>query len=114
MEGLNIFDILIALSGVYLIYEAVRMKRTGDITGGVIVSKEVDVNNIRDKEGFIKYMFGKVFAMGILALIVGVVGMINSWLKGPVFLSLIGVLAYLAVLILFAVASVKARKKFIE
>lgn len=114
MGNINIFDLLIAASGIYLIYTAIMMKRTGEIKSGVIVSKEVDVNQIKDKEGFIRYMYGKVMVIGILAVAVGAGSIINTNLNGPAYLSLVGIGGYLAVLIFYAVASAKARKKFID
>lgn len=114
MGNINIFDLLIAASGIYLIYTAVMMKRTGEIKSGVLVSKEVDVNQIRDKKGFIEYMYGKVLVIGILAVALGAGSIVNTNLNGPAYLSLIGIGAYLAVLVFYAVASSKAKKKFID
>ena len=90
------------------------MKKTGELKTGVIISKDVDVNKIRDKEGFIRYMFGKVLLLGILAVVVGGIGIFNTKLNGPDYLSLIGIGCYLAVLVIFGVASSKAKKMFID
>lgn len=114
MDTMNIFDLLICLSGIYMIYTAWIMKKTGKITTGVFISKDVDVDQIRDKEGFIKYMFGKVLFMGIATCIIGGVGMITARLNGSEYIMLIGVLCFMIILILFALATHKARKKFIE
>ena len=114
MGDVNIFDLLITLSGVYLIYTAVIMKKSGKITGGVIVSKDVEVDKIKDKDGFIKYMYGKVLLLGILTCIVGAVGIVNNKLHGPVIISFIGVICYLVMLVLFAAATVKAKKRYME
>ena len=62
--GTNLFDYLIILSGLYLVYTGINMKQTGEIKTGVIVSKDVDVNRIKDKEGFIKYMYARVLIIG--------------------------------------------------
>lgn len=114
MNSMSIFDLLIAASGLYLIYTAWMMKTRGRITKGVIVSKDVDVEKIRDKDGFIHYMFAKALWMGVLAAAVGTVNLINTYLKGPVWISMAVVIGYFVVLMAFAVVSVKARKKFIE
>lgn len=113
MNTMNLFDLLIVISGFYLIYTAVSMKRTGKIAGGVLLSKDVDVNKIRDKEGFIHYMYGKVILLGILTCAAGAMGFITESINGPVWLPLIGVGCYLVILILFAAASNKAKKLFI-
>ena len=114
MDNTSIFDLLIAGCGLYLVYTAVVMKTKGKIIKGVLVSKEVDVEKIRDKEGFIRYMFGKVLLAGILAAAVGVTNLINFYVKGPAWISMAVVAGYFAVLMVFAVSSVKARKKYID
>ena len=43
--GTNLFDYLIILSGLYLVYTGINMKQTGEIKTGVIVSKDVDVTS---------------------------------------------------------------------
>lgn len=112
--GTNLFDYLIILSGLYLVYTAVNMKQSGEVKSGVIVSKDVDVNRIRDKEGFINYMYGRVLVIGVLAIAVGGLGVLSTRLNWPGYLSLLATGGYLIVIICFAVASAKARKKFID
>ncbi len=112
--GTNLFDYLIILSGLYLVYTAVNMKQSGEVKTGVIVSKDVDVNRIRDKEGFINYMYGRVLVIGVLAIAVGGLGVLSTRLNWPGYLSLLATGGYLIVIICFAVASAKARKKFID
>lgn len=110
----SIFDLLIAGSGLYLIYTAIMMKKHGQIKAGVIVSKDVNVDKIRDKEGFIRYMYGKVLLIGVLATLVGIVSLVNTKLNGPDYVTVIGAVGYLVVLGIFAATSMKARKKFID
>ena len=106
--GTNLFDYLIILSGLYLVYTGINMKQTGEIKTGV------DVNRIKDKEGFIKYMYARVLIIGGLAVAVGAVGVLSTWLNWPGYLSLVATGGYLVVIICFAVASAKARKNFID
>lgn len=114
MNTTNIFDLLIALSGAYLIYAAVIMKKDGKIVSSILPGKDVEANKMKDKEGFIKYMFGKLLLLGVLTLAAGIISMINTELGGPVYISLIGVVVVLTVLIVFSVSLTKARKMFIE
>lgn len=110
----NIFDILIIVSGLYLIYAAVIMKKDGIITSGVLISKDMNPDQIRDKEGFIKYMFVKVLALGILTCLVGGVGFLSSKMDGAAWISFVGIGLYFVVLIFFLVAANKAKKLFVE
>lgn len=113
MDAANIFDLLISLCGLYLIYAAVVMKKDGRIVNG-IVSKENIADGMRNKEGFIKYMFGKIMLLGITATLAGIIGIVNTKLEGPAYISLIGTIVFFAALVLFTVASGKAKKKYIE
>lgn len=114
MGTINIFDALIIVSGLYMIYTAFNMKHSGKITSGVLISKDVDVDKIRDKDGFIKYMFNKVLVMGILTCLIGLGGMLLTKINAPSYVMLIGMGCFIIVLILFTIATYKAKKKFVE
>lgn len=114
MGSVNIFDILIILCGLYMIYTAVIMKIKGRITPGIVVSKDVDTKKIRDKEGFIGYMFGKVLLMGVLTSAIGGFGIVVTRLNLPAYITLISLGCFMVLLIIFAVASNRAKKQYIE
>ena len=97
MGNINIFDLLIGASGVYLIYTALTMKKTGEIKAGVLVSKEMDAGRIKDKDGFINYMYVKTMILGVLSIAYGLAGIIDERLQvlGPI--KYILLLAFLAV-----------------
>ena len=114
MGNVNIFDLLIGASGVYLIYIAVVMKKTGEIKTGVIVSKEMDVNKMKDKKGFIDYMFGRVLLAGALIVLSAAGNLAVTELNGPLWLSMAGNARFVAALIIYMVAYRKARKLFID
>ena len=83
MGNINIFDLLIGASGVYLIYTALTMKKTGEIKAGVLVSKEMDAGRIKDKDGFINYMFSRVLLAGALIVLSAAGNMAKTGLNGP-------------------------------
>ena len=114
MGNVNIFYLFILASGVYLIYTAVMMKRTGEIKAGVIVSKEMDVDKMKDKKGFINYMFGKVLLAGVLIVLSAAVNLAGAGQNGPLWLSMAGNIGFVAALILYMAAYMKARKLFID
>lgn len=114
MSNLSIFDLLITGSGLYLIYVAVIMKTRGEITKGVIVSRDVNTDSMRDKDGFIRYMYGKSLFMGILTAAAGALNMANFYVQGPAWISMAAVAGYIMALVVFAVFTLKARKKFID
>lgn len=114
MVSFSMFDLFIMASGIYLVYTAVMMKKSGEIKNGIIVSKDIDINKIKDKQGFINYMYGKVLMIGALAVVVGGGSMLNTKLNGPAYLTLIGIILYLIVFVFYAIAFSKAKKMFID
>lgn len=110
----NIFDLLIGAGGIYLIYTAVVMKKTGEIKTGVLVSKETDIHKMRDKEGFINYMFGKVLLIGVLTVLAAIGNVLRTSYGGPIWISLAANGCYVAVLIFYTAAFSKAKKMFID
>lgn len=112
MEGTNVFDLLIGLCGAYLIYAAISMKVTGNIIAGVMFGKGEDVSSIKDKQGFINNMFGKVLVTGIVVCIGGVVGLLEEMWNLPYYVTLIATACYLIMLVWFVIASQKAKKKY--
>lgn len=111
---MSIFDLLIAGSGVYLIYIAILMKWKGEIRKGVLVSKDVNPERIRDKEGFINYMFPKTIVIGALTVAVGCINMSSPYISGSAWLPLAITAGYFAALMAFASFTMKARRKFID
>lgn len=114
MGNINIFDLLIGAGGVYLIYTALAMKRTGEIKAGVLVSKEMDVNRMKDKEGFINYMFGRVLLAGVIIVLSAAASLARTGQNGPTWLSVAGNAGFVAALILYMVSYAKAKKMFID
>lgn len=113
MDTMNIFDLLILGCGIYLVYSALTMKKTGKIAAGVLLSKDVDADKIKDKAGFIQYMFSKLLGLGILTCVAGAWGLIAPKLNASGWVTLIGWGCYMVCLVLFAVSANKAKKKFV-
>ena len=68
----NIFDLLVIACGLYMAYCAVMMKTRGRINSGVVMSRGLDESKIKDKEGFIKYIWWKLLAVGLLCAASGI------------------------------------------
>ena len=109
---MNLLDYLIAFGGIYLIYASILMKVKEKIIKNVMVRPEVDLEKVRDKEGFIRYMWIRALAMGILAVFIGGVGILGPKMEAPILLAM--VLGYLVLLIGLGVISARARKKFLD
>ncbi len=106
-------DMFMAFFGGYLLYAAVKMKRTGEVVKGVMVSKEVDLSRARDLPGYIQYMYGKTVIMAGSALACGVVGVVNDLYGGLTMVQLVMSAVFFIVVVVFGVITVKAQKKYL-
>lgn len=109
----SIFDIIILVSAIYLIYSAVEMKRAQSIQGSVLISKQINLKAAKDIPGYIQYMYGKTIALGLLGILCGAVGIYNSYAGTLDILQSIFTFAYFIVIVVYAALSVKAQKKFL-
>lgn len=62
-------DILCMLCGAYLLYTGVVMKVQGRIISNVVLRKNTNEDSIRDKEGFIQYLYWKLAVIGIVIIL---------------------------------------------
>lgn len=78
MEMGNVIDILFMGSGIYLIFSAFMAKKNGTITANVMLGKNMDEKCIKDKTGYITYMYKRILIAGILVVIAGMINFIND------------------------------------
>jgi len=76
----SIIDIISIAIGVYAFYACFLMKTTGDLKTKLLSSGDIDVNKCKDKKGYIKYIFLKLFFLGILSVLSGASGLIDSYI----------------------------------
>lgn len=109
----SIFDIIIIVSAIYLIYSAYDMKKTGSIEGSILISKDTDLKKAKDIPGYIQYMYAKTMILGVLGIISGALGIYNSYGGNLDMLQYITMVIYFLVIVLYGYFSVKASKKFL-
>lgn len=108
-----IFDVLILLSGIYLIYTAWEMKSSGKVQEA-LVSKNVNLRTARDPKGFIDYMFVKTVIIGVAAALCGGFSLYNDYFaKGYDVLQIAAMAIYFVVLLIYGFFITKAQKKFL-
>ncbi len=116
--NLNLFDILVIGAGLYMAFCAVMMKVKGEIKSNVVLSRNVDENSLKDKEGFIAFLWWKLLAVGLLCAASGVFNLIYTSIAETsdtyIFVQ-IGVNTFFFILlIVYGVVVVKAQKKFMK
>ena len=72
----QIFYVILALLGIYLICSVGRMKRKEEISSFIIPQEELA--KCRNKKGFIEEMTKSMLVFGIITLLYGVFGIVNS------------------------------------
>lgn len=108
-----LLDAFIAGFGVYLIYSAVNMKRTGELKKGIMIRKDADLSSATDIPGFINYMYAKTIAVGACTALCGVVGVVNDMYGGLGMVQLVMTFLFFLVVVIFGFMVVKAQKKYL-
>ena len=92
----GMIDILFFGSGVYLIYMAVMAKKNGNIVSNVMLAKSVSESSIKDKLGFIDYMYKRILLAGVMIVIASIIHLVNDYYLYSSTLTWIGIIVILA------------------
>lgn len=113
MNSSNIIDVLFMGSGIYLIYTAIMAKKNGEIAANVMLGKNMDEKKIKDKVGFIDYMYKRILLAGILVVIAGLMNYVNDifFFSKPVTAVASGLI--IVAIVLYFVASKKGQKQYL-
>ena len=106
---LLIFDAVVLAYGFYTIYSAISMKRTKDLSNWLVGAETAA--SIRDKEGYISFIFPKIILMGAMAVVFGAVSLVNDCVTPITLVMQVMVLVFLAICVLLFVTVRKAKKK---
>jgi len=114
LDTFLIFDVLIFGCGIYLIYAALKMKKTGEIDSTAIVGKNCNLNKAKDKQGFIDYMYKKSIIMGILIMIGGAIDFVNEKYLQISYLGVVTSVVFFVFIVIYCKISMDAQKKFLS
>ena len=106
-----IFDVLILLLGGYLIFNAIKMKKTDQMPNILLTPKELKY--CKNPYEFIDYMFKYLLIFGIVCTVFGIVSLLgDTVLDFPRIYDGIMVVILLGVWFWFSVMLRKAKQKF--
>lgn len=111
MDVMVLFDVVIMILGIYMIFAALKMHKTGEISPVIITPEEIA--RCRDKRGFIAFMYWKEAVFGGILTAVGVLGLVNDLVVSMGAYNVIELLLFLAAFLWFQEELRKARTKFI-
>lgn len=104
-------DLLVVACGIYMIYQAVRMRKTKQIPD-MLVGKNFPAGRAHDAEGFIRAAFPMTYFTGTMLVLTGAFSLFDilaSYPVADVFINLLEV----AVILLYGVLLMKAQKKYL-
>ena len=110
----GMIDVMFVLSGVYMICTARRAKTKGDVAGNIMLGKDMNENDIRDKAGFIVYMYKRIVLAGIIIILAGIMQMVNDWNLVFPELTWIGIAMILAAMAVYTAAYLQGKKRFLQ
>ena len=111
MDVMLIFDVVIAIFGVYMIGAALKMKKTGKISSAVITAEKVAT--CRKAKQIIAFIYWKEAVFGALIIAVGVLGIINDKVVSLGAFNVVELLIFLAAFLWFQSQLRKAREQFL-
>ncbi len=109
-----IFDLIEVVAGLYILYQAYTMKRTGSLQNSGLISRSINLVTAPDIPGFIRLMFPIYICCGAVFLVIGGISMWFDTHGGfPSKISLIftGILLFFCVGLAFMTH--RAQKKFL-
>ena len=96
--------------GIYALYSAARMKRTGEISASALLGKECTEKRCKDTKTYIRRAMPALIVFGVAAVIYGVIDLISCYIYSMVLVDLAGIMVFLLVIIGFAVYTTQLKK----
>lgn len=112
MNVMIIFGGALVLVGIYLIIQAVKMKKTNELAGNIVLTEE-DVLKCKDKKGFIEYIYGREVVTGATVIAIGIALIVKELLPALSVIANGVILIALVIILLFFNSLKDARNRFL-
>ncbi len=67
----SFFAFVMFMAGIYMLYAALRLKREGYINPSFMRTPKGQAKRIKDKDGYVAFMFPKALGLSIITLAIG-------------------------------------------
>lgn len=114
MDYNKILDIVEIIIGIYVIYLAYKMKKTGKLENNALISKSVDLNKAKDPKGYIDATFLPDIICGAAFALAGIVSRISEGTSYYSLIQNICMVVSVLILLVFGYYIVKAQRKYLE
>lgn len=108
----GMIDVLFLASGFYLIWTAIMAKKRGRIAEKVMLSKDASEKDIKDKIGFINYVYKRILLAGLLITVSSIIHLANDYYIHSGILTWVGIAGVLVALIIYTTAYMGAQKRY--
>ncbi len=115
MDGFSsFFDLISLFCGGYILVTWVKLRVAGRLfPNGLLIPKNKTVKDCLDAPGYIRYVSPRLLIVGVIVTLSGVLGLLNGALQlYGVLVSEIFIMICLAVLVWYAICTVRANKRF--
>ncbi len=76
MKLMPVFDVIIAVLGVYILYVSIKMKRDGKVPPLFVTVEEM--RSCKNEKAFVDYLYTRCCAFGIVDILFGAEGIFND------------------------------------
>lgn len=109
----DMVDFIFLACGAYLVGTSVMAKAQGNIAANVMLGKNVTESDIKDKVGFIDFMYKRLLLSGVMIIIGSIIHLINDYYVSSVALTLVGIVLILSALVIYTRSYFDAQKRYI-
>ena len=109
----GMIDMLFLVSGIYLVWTAISAKKQGNIVANVMLGKNINEGHVKDKVGFIEYMYKRILLSGVLIVIGSVVHLVNDYYIFSNALTWIGIVLVITALVIYTRSYMNGQKRYI-
>lgn len=78
-----------------------------------MLSKNASESDIKDKVGFIDYMYKKILLSGVMIMAASVIHLVNDYFIHSIQLTWVGIAVILAAIVIYTIAFTRGRKMYI-
>ncbi|MDO4285945.1 MAG: hypothetical protein Q4C60_11525 [Eubacteriales bacterium] len=109
---IDFFSIFVLLAGVYILYAAILLKTQKKITKSIMMNQNRDVKQIKDKEGFVRFMFVRTMVVAVVTIAAGLWGLIEPFFVTTWVTDVVVVVAFTLMIVYYLISIRKADKEF--
>lgn len=109
---MNVLEIIFVIYAIYLFFLTVKMKRTREIPV-FLVNNRINLDNAKDKEGYIDYMVPRLFGLEASIIIITAVSVASNFITSLSIVSIVCDVVFFIAIIIFGVMTVKAQNRFL-